>query len=129
MGDFGTPLKSRVTNKRIYIGPGGIPVSISDGKIKLDLKFVSCTPTRLLHVKAYIGGSPLYATLSDGEPDDIRAGDAFRKILEEKLESGMRSLLLLEQRAIHVQGTAKFSDGTDDQKFHFDAVPLFLGRD
>jgi hypothetical protein len=41
----------------------------------------------------------------------------------------MRSLLLLEQRAIHVQGTAKFSDGTDDQKFHFDAVPLFLGRD
>jgi hypothetical protein len=110
----------------IYIGPSGTPVSIENGKIKVDLKFVSCSPVRLLHVKVYIGSSPLYATLSDGEPDDIRAGDVFTKIVEENLESQLQSLLRTEKR-VHVQGTAKFSDGADEQKFHFDAVPLFLG--
>jgi hypothetical protein len=118
----------QINKKHIYIGPGGIPVSIVDGKIRVDLEFFSCTPAQLLHVKVYIGASPLYATLSDGEPEDIRAGDVFTKSLETKLESGMRSLLVLE-RAIQVHGTATFSAGVDDKTFHFDAVPLFLGRD
>jgi hypothetical protein len=126
-----TPAGPQTTKNHIYIGPSGTPVSIENGKIKVDLKFFSCTPVRLLHVKAYVGTSPRYATLSDGEPDEIRAGDVFTKILEEKLESGMRSSLLMQRELgpINVQGTAKFSDGTDGQTFHFDAVPLFLRRD
>jgi len=113
----------------IYIGPSGVPVSIENGKMNVHLKIFSCTRVRLLHVKIFVGGSPPIATLSDPEPSDIKAGEVFSKSVDGKLEGGIRSLLAAKLGdAIHVQGTAKFSDDTADQAFHFDAVPLFLGQ-
>lgn len=107
----------------IYIGPSGIPVSFVAAKIRVDLKFFSCTTVRLLHIKVYVGSPPHTVTLSDSEPDEIKAGEVFMKALEQPIDNSLRQLLILKPQILLVQGIAKFSDNVE-HKFVFQTRPL-----
>jgi hypothetical protein len=108
--------------KHIYIGPSGIPVSLADGKISVDLRFFSCANVRLLHLKVDVGSFPHMVTLSDSDPEEIKAGEMFTKTLEEPAPR-LRELVILKSQMLQVKGTAKFSDDIV-QQFSFEAPPL-----
>jgi hypothetical protein len=114
------PPAARETN--IYIGPSGMPVSLAEGK---DLRFFSSETVRLKQVKINVGSSPSKITLSDAEPDDIKPGEIFTKILEQPLSDGIRQLLILKSPILLVEGTAKCSDKVG-RNFTFQTMPLLM---
>jgi hypothetical protein len=110
--------------RAIYIGPGGIPLSISrDRKIKVNLTFFACTAIQLIYVKVQVGRLPNLTTISEGEPHQITAGELFTKTLQHPDEHKLRELMTLNLETLDVQGIAKFS-GNIEKEFSFRAVPF-----
>lgn len=105
----------------IYIAPLGLPVRIADNKLTLSLAAFASAPTRLLHVKAYLGNSPRLLVVDDAEPLEVKALEPFLFCVEHSLSD--TELEVFNSETIRVQGTAKFSDNLECS-FDFPTVPF-----
>jgi hypothetical protein len=104
----------------IYIAPVGMPVRIADKKVTLTLAAFASAPTRLLHIKAYVGNSPHLVTIDDADPQEIKALEPFLFCIDQSLSDS--ELEVFNSETVRVQGTAKFSDNVEST-FDFPTVP------
>jgi hypothetical protein len=114
--------ESPLSKPLIYIGPGGIPISLVNEKLRVGITFYSCSVVQLIHLKVKLGSSQTFrVTISDAEPHQLKSGETLTKNLERSLND--EELRAIKADIVLVEGIAKFA-GNVEVPFQFNSVPF-----